>query len=422
MGTWSIFRSYLQASPPPLIEEAQLEQFERRREHDSVQAEERNRLLSESEASLRKELNENRGENARQRADIHRLMQMLDNVSNVVMLCDTTHENRVFYMNRFAREAFAKYRQGLNLGLRGADVGRAEGNSIHQYHRDPDHIRRILADPHKLPHHADIPIGETIFRTSTYPIWEAEDPGKVLCYMACWIDVTADRKLAEEKERMQDRQRYLEKHLSQIASAMHEMSATIRAVAENTREASVTTEGVTATAAKGQRIVNQAMESMQQITAFVRSSSDLVSQLGEKSENIGKVVEVIDEIADQTNLLALNAAIEAARAGELGRGFAVVASEVRKLAERTRDATHDIAEMITEIQRSAGITIKTMDQGHDQVRAGEVSSREAEHALVKIVTEIDNVRGMIAQIASATEQQSAATQEIASAVENLMHR
>jgi methyl-accepting chemotaxis protein len=360
-----------------------------------------------------------RSEVTRQEADLQRLMQMLDNVTNVVMLCDATHENRVFYMNKVAREIFEKYRTDLNHGLRGADVGNAHGHSIHQYHKNPERVRQILSKPKRMPHHADIPIGGTVFRTSTYPIWDSQDSEKLLCYMACWTDVTAENKLAEEQVKVRERQLFLESHVREIAAALHEMSAAVAAVAQNTQEASTSTNAVNDAAVDGQRIVSQAVAAMQQITAFVHSSSGIVAQLGEKSNHIGQIVEVIDEIADQTNLLALNAAIEAARAGDQGRGFAVVATEVRKLAERTRGATQDIAQMVSEIQSSTGLAIKTMEHGNLQVRAGEDSSRSAEKALAKIVNEIDLVREMITQIAAATEQQSAATQEITRTVEQL---
>lgn len=355
----------------------------------------------------------------RREAEISRLKQMLDNVSNVVMLCDNTNENQVIYMNRVARETFGRYRAELNRGLRGADVANADGRSIHQYHKNPDRVRQILAQPKNLPHHADIPIGGTIFRTSTYPIWDSQNPDKVLCFMACWTDVTAEEKLAQEQAQVRERKLYLESNVREIAAAMHEMSAAVSAVAQNTHEASLSSSAVNETASHGQQIVQQAVAAMQQITAFVRSSSEIVAQLGEKSDHIGKIVEVIDEIADQTNLLALNAAIEAARAGDQGRGFAVVATEVRKLAERTRDATQDIAQMVSEIQSSTGSAIKTIERGHLQVQAGEDSSRQAEKALNKIVNEIDSVREMITQIAAATEEQAAATQEITRTVEQL---
>lgn len=359
---------------------------------------------------------------ARREAETHRLMQMLDNVSNVVMLCDTTHANQVFYMNKVALEVFAKHRTALNSDLRGADVANAQGHSIHQFHKNPERIRHILAQPNRMPHHADIPIGGTVFRTSTYPIWDSQEPDKVLCFMACWTDVTTDKLLAEEQAKVQERQHFLEQHVSEIAAAMHQMSATVVEVAKNTQLAATSTEGVSENAAGGQQIVQQAVSAMQQITAFVRSSAEIVARLGEKSEHIGKIVEVIDEIADQTNLLALNAAIEAARASEHGRGFAVVATEVQKLAERTRNATQDIGHMVGEIQTSTSTTIQTMEQGQQQVQTGEEASRKAEQALTKIVSEIESVRMMITQIAAATEEQAAATHQITRTVEQLTHR
>lgn len=178
---------------------------------------------------------------------------MLDNVSNIVMLCDASHENKIFYMNRVARETLAQYRAQLNGGLRGADVGNAFGNSIHQYHKDPDRIRRILAQPRQLPHHADIPIGDIVFRTSAYPIWDSQEPGKLLCYMACWTDITAERTVEKSNARELERKQYLEERVQQIAAAMEEMSTTVTEVARNSTQASEAAAAVTGNARRDRR-------------------------------------------------------------------------------------------------------------------------------------------------------------------------
>ena len=138
----------------------------------------------------------------------------------------------------------------------------------------------------------------------------------------------------------------------------------------------------------------------------VGESADLIKTLGERSNQIGNIIGVIKDIADQTNLLALNAAIEAARAGEQGRGFAVVADEVRKLAERTTNATSEISGMIQSIQVEVGKAVLSTDYATQQVDVGVDLSTQAGGALLNIVGSVSGLHQMVQQIASATEEMS----------------
>jgi methyl-accepting chemotaxis protein len=144
-----------------------------------------------------------------------------------------------------------------------------------------------------------------------------------------------------------------------------------------------------------------------------------MEELGKSSDQIGRIIGVIDDIADQTNLLALNAAIEAARAGEQGRGFAVVADEVRKLAERTTTATKEIAQMIKNIQDETKIAVGAMEQGTKQVEEGVASTAQAGDSLKEIIEMSEQVGEMITHIATAATEQSSATEQVNSNMDQI---
>ncbi|GFO60412.1 chemotaxis protein [Geomonas silvestris] len=354
------------------------------------------------------------------KAEIAKLLQMFDNVDNIVMLCDTTPENKIFYMNSRSKELFSQHRGELNAGLRGADVAQAAGNSIHQFHKDPARIRKIFAAPRNdMPHRAEIPIGERTLRTTAYPIWDQLNPNKVICYMACWSDITAEKRIEAMTDQQKQRKEYLEIQVAQIATAMEEMSATVNEVAHNTTNASDSASNVANSAREGQQVVNQAVLEMQKVAEIVRNSAVIVRSLGAKSEKIGEFVSVINDIADQTNLLALNAAIEAARAGEQGRGFAVVADEVRSLADRTVASTKEIRLMVNEIQKETGLAVESIEKGKAEAEIGESLSQQADEALTNIVGSIELIETVISQIATASEEQAATATIIASNLEEI---
>jgi methyl-accepting chemotaxis protein len=199
---------------------------------------------------------------------------------------------------------------------------------------------------------------------------------------------------------------------SQIASSTEEMSQTVVHIARNTSDIAKSAKQTAETAKNGGAVVARTVSEVQAIAEIVRRSQEMISSLGERSNQIGDIVTVISDIADQTNLLALNAAIEAARAGEQGRGFAVVAYEVRKLAERTAQATSQIDAMIRSVREEIGKTIISIGAVEKKVQEGVELANQAGNALGQIVGAVNNLDTMIHQIASASEEMSATSDEI----------
>lgn len=205
----------------------------------------------------------------------------------------------------------------------------------------------------------------------------------------------------------------------QVATAVEEMSATVLEVAKNSNDASESARKAAEVAKTGGDVVEKTLSGMNSIAKSVRESASIIEALGKSSDEIGEIIEVIDDIADQTNLLALNAAIEAARAGDQGRGFAVVADEVRKLAERTTKATKEIASMIKTIQQDTGGAVTAMTAGTEEVEKGVTLANEAGNSLNQIIEVVGGVTSMVTQIATAAEEQSAAAEEISVNVESV---
>jgi len=204
-----------------------------------------------------------------------------------------------------------------------------------------------------------------------------------------------------------------------IASAVEEMTITISETSKNASLAAESSKEAGKIAVEGGRVVDNTVNEINKISEVVADAAKIVSALGESSDQIGNIVEVINEIADQTNLLALNAAIEAARAGEHGRGFSVVADEVRKLAERTTNATKEISEMITQIQNDTSSAVTSMKVGTEQVENGREHAQRAGKSLNRIIESTNQVVEVVSQVAVASEQQSSAAQQISHNIEGI---
>ena len=200
--------------------------------------------------------------------------------------------------------------------------------------------------------------------------------------------------------------------LSEAATAMNEMNATVQEVARNAGSASAASAETKQKAEAGSQVVERAVRSIGEVHQMSLALKDDMVQLNEHSQDITRIMGVISDIADQTNLLALNAAIEAARAGEAGRGFAVVADEVRKLAEKTMASTNDVGNAIKAIQESTAKSMTGVDQAVERIGEATELAGQSGAALEEIVATVEATADQVNAIATASEEQSAASEEI----------
>lgn len=207
--------------------------------------------------------------------------------------------------------------------------------------------------------------------------------------------------------------------VNEVATAIQEMSAAIVQSSQNASQTAEISKRTVSKADEGLKNMGLTQQSMENIVVSSAKTNDLVSSLSNRTDQIGEIIQVIDDIADQTNLLALNAAIEAARAGEQGRGFAVVADEVRKLAERTTKATKEIGNTIKVIQDDTQSAAESMHEVTSVIDEGKTAIVQTAEVLKEIVQGVNNAMDMIQQIASATEQQSAGAEEISKNVHSI---
>ncbi|MGE5430414.1 MAG: methyl-accepting chemotaxis protein [Syntrophomonadaceae bacterium] len=204
-----------------------------------------------------------------------------------------------------------------------------------------------------------------------------------------------------------------------VAGAVEQMTKTILESTEYSAKAAENSRLASDNAKEGAKKVEHTKKGMLRIVESTKVTGDKITSLARKTDQIGEIAQVIDDIADQTNLLALNAAIEAARAGEQGRGFAVVADEVRKLAERTTKATKEIADTIKAIQNEAKEADKSMNEAGAAVEEGMKLTEDVALSLNKILEVNQNVSDIVSQVAAASEEESSAAEEISKNIDGI---
>jgi methyl-accepting chemotaxis protein len=206
---------------------------------------------------------------------------------------------------------------------------------------------------------------------------------------------------------------------SAVAAAIEEMTVSIGHIANNTHNAHQTAIHSAELSRKGNTIIHNAADEMNKIATSVETSSETISSLEHRSNEISAVANIIKEIAEQTNLLALNAAIEAARAGEQGRGFAVVADEVRKLAERTTQSTLEITSTIKQIQEDTKDAVQSMLKSVEQVKLGLTLTQQAGISIQEIEAEAKTVAEVVNEIANSIKEQTQASNNISHNIESI---
>ncbi|WP_287809108.1 methyl-accepting chemotaxis protein [Pseudomonas sp.] len=219
-------------------------------------------------------------------------------------------------------------------------------------------------------------------------------------HVAQVVDNTAER--AGRQQEMTD----------MVATAVHEMGLTVQEIARNAGNAAEASQSARDEALQARDIVGRSIAHIEGMSQEIGSAASAVGELAEQVGSIDQVLAVIRGISEQTNLLALNAAIEAARAGEMGRGFAVVADEVRTLAQRTQASTDEIQKMIGRLKQGADTAVASMHSGQAATGTGVTASQRTGTSLTAITDQVERISDMNHQVATATEEQTAVTEEI----------
>ncbi len=310
--------------------------------------------------------------------ELIRLRQMLDQMPINVMTCDR-HTLKIDYINQTSRDTLRTIEHLLPI-----KVDDIVGQCIDIFHKMPDRVRLLLADPTNLPYQSRINLGDEVLNLRSSAVYD--DLGTYVAIMQTWSIATPFVRMTETFETN------IKNIVDTVSSAATELQATAQSLSHSASE-------LTGAITEISRQIADATQTTKAATEQAEISHGAMSDLSKLVQNINTVVSLIGNVAGQTNLLALNATIEAARAGEAGKGFAVVAGEVKTLANQTTKATGDIAGQISEVQTETAQVAAQMTAGRDTM---------------------GKINNITASIASAIEEQSAAAGETGRAANDVL--
>ena len=358
---------------------------------------------------------------------------ILDSMPSPIVTCDT--QNKIIFCNKMLQKLINGEHSGA---LYHNHLQVAPGSPEHNFGLQAMRNNRIVAGETTVITAAgklDIAVTSTPFCdakgnatgyveivTDLTEIKNHEKTMQEVALMASQITIRVAAAIEELSAQVDEISRGAEIQRTRVestASAMAEMNATVLDVARNAGDASKQSELTRQKAQNGAELVSKVVNSIHEVNEVAATLQKNMQDLGTQAENIGGVINVISDIADQTNLLALNAAIEAARAGDVGRGFAVVADEVRKLAEKTMAATHEVDASITAIQNATRINIEEVSLAVTNVSQATTLAHSSGEALQEIVHLASESSSVVCSIASAAEEQSATSEEINQAIDEI---
>ncbi len=345
--------------------------------------------------------------------------QILDAVPNLGIAIASTDMgigqsgNEILYMNRAMKEIVRRM-EGEMIREFGVPAEAVEGGSIHRFHKDPDRIRKILAGirPGEVRKNQVMEIGGITLLSTTEALTDPSSKA-IVGYMTLFRDVTTDL-LLEKSVAAQEAASVT------LSTAMEGLDSGIRKIVDVTGKVSAEARKTRSEGEDGRNTLGELLSKVQGAGEAMQALVDVVNGLDLRSQEIGKIVEVIDDIASQTNLLALNAAIEAARAGDQGRGFAVVADEVRKLAERTIRATKEIGATIRETQTETNKTVTLIHGTLGQVRESQGRAGEVGAVFESIVEHATVLSDSLTSIVGVTESQSKNVSDVRRQLDDLV--